>query len=456
MIQAGKYAEAIKLERQFASVPHGRQAPQAADRRRKMVEGLLSAMPAIERLEVEDELMTLGQKIAKPTSNGAPADLTMSWEEISPVSRPLGTAVPTSKPFVLGRSARGARFSDSAMASPPSHAHSPSLVPGKSHYPSTSPAMVQPIRHSTHTLSNSQQALPLLQPLSQSPTAPLATSTNGLRFSQGNSARTTVPSLFAPTTSTNQKPRPFVQQPPPVNGTNGVSAGESSYFEAPMPIDGLGSEGDVDMHVEDFEDEPDERRADVGPAPAEFSHSVFLNANSGTEAARHKRAEPSVERLPPGAFHAEEDGFETMSARSHQPPSPSSYPPPAKSRKTQNSLARRGTEASLDRSIPGGFFADEEVELGRRHEEDEDEVPPLPAVSPVKRATRKARSSRASSVDVEEDGPTTKPRRSTRLSVASSSPEPASPPKISASKTRKTRAAASTTSTAKAATRRKR
>jgi hypothetical protein len=118
-------------------------------------------------------------------------------------------------------------------------------------------------------------------------------------------------------------------------------------------------------------------------------------------------------------------------AFAHSPPTPPTRLRSTKSRKTART------------SVPGGF---DDVASG-----EEDNVPPLPEVSPVKRSTRR-RASRASSVDAEEDSAPVKPRRSSRLSAASSSPDP-SPQKISAPKaTRKTRASAGSSATTGVAT----
>jgi hypothetical protein len=122
----------------------------------------------------------------------------------------------------------------------------------------------------------------------------------------------------------------------------------------------------------------------------------------------------------PGAFRVEREvaakSEQTLFA--HSPPTPPTRQRPTKSRRTART------------SVPGGF------DDGASGEEDN--VPPLPAVSPAKRTTRR-RASRTNSNDAEEDNVPAKPRRSSRLSAASSSSDH-SPQKTSAPKaTRKTR-----------------
>lgn len=131
-------------------------------------------------------------------------------------------------------------------------------------------------------------------------------------------------------------------------------------------------------------------------------------------------------------------------ARAPRSPSPeqqSSYAP-ALSTRTRRAVK----DADLGRSIPGSLMGtddddddnDENDDHRRRdherdeeEEEEEDVIAPLPAPTPARRTSRKSRASNGSQVEAPRVT-----RRSSRLSavssVGSSSPEPASPQKLSA------------------------
>ena len=114
LVQSGQYVEAMKLDQQFASTHLGRgtQAPLAAERRRKMIEDVIAALPSIERQEIEEKLRAVGQQkpraLAKSAQNKTAAvDLDMSWEEIPlPPSRALPTTSGAPR-FILGRPTYG-------------------------------------------------------------------------------------------------------------------------------------------------------------------------------------------------------------------------------------------------------------------------------------------------------------------------------------------------------------
>lgn len=89
LIQSGKYASAIKLDRQF-SVKSGDAHRKAAQERRQMMDEILAVMPVIERMLLEQELEKSGHGSQVPASSNAdsvtwtPPDLTMSWEYVRP------------------------------------------------------------------------------------------------------------------------------------------------------------------------------------------------------------------------------------------------------------------------------------------------------------------------------------------------------------------------------------
>ncbi|KAI0355998.1 hypothetical protein OH77DRAFT_1589487 [Trametes cingulata] len=93
LVQSGQHAAAIKLDRQFSSIPRGGDKGQkVAQERRQMLDELMAAMPASERylleLELEDFSQGRGMKMSDSVSlakpNGKSADLSMSWEHIAP------------------------------------------------------------------------------------------------------------------------------------------------------------------------------------------------------------------------------------------------------------------------------------------------------------------------------------------------------------------------------------
>ncbi|OJT08120.1 hypothetical protein TRAPUB_975 [Trametes pubescens] len=114
LVQSGQHAAAIKLDRQFSSVPRGGdKAQKIAQERRQMMDELMSAMPNAERYLLELELenfaqgrgMNLSESVssAKPKAKGKGVDLSMSWEHIAPPAVTNGAtsapAAPASLPI---------------------------------------------------------------------------------------------------------------------------------------------------------------------------------------------------------------------------------------------------------------------------------------------------------------------------------------------------------------------
>ncbi|ETW78006.1 hypothetical protein HETIRDRAFT_441477 [Heterobasidion irregulare TC 32-1] len=221
--------------------------------------------------------------------------------------------------------------------------------------------------------------------------------------------------------------------------------------------------GDVDLALDitgtGTGPDADDTDAEPSAVRGEFSQSVFA---AGPSAQHSRNQQPSFERLPPGAFHdSDHDDYadnEPVSVRQTRVRTPSP-PPPAKTRipvRVRKTPGKRTTrDPTLKRSLPGAFTAmgdDEDDRLGQRHGHDndndndgeDDEIAPLP-----KRPLRRSRATRpsTSSVDGEDDAEVRPVRRSSRLSVASSSPEPMSPQKLSTGTGGRTRKAASTTAT---------
>jgi hypothetical protein len=416
LIQSGQYLEAIKLDQQSAStrVGRGAQAQQAAERRRKMIEDVIVALPSIERQEIEEKLRAIGQRkpgaLAKTTQAKAPAptaDMSMSWEEIPPPPRvPFITS--GAPRFVLGR---------------PAYGHNPPKVVAA---PVREASSVPPVR-------------PLLAPVRTQGTE--STAPPGLNGA--SHARNYAPTLPLPSSRAGPKVGLFGSGPqtskPPLNSSGSGSHRPSPLFhpKSTQPeeshINDSSSQKDVVVSQLGAKTRPEgtDRRNSRAPLPEpvpviEFSEPVFLSSRPGprpSEPAPYARE--TTEPPLPGAFHAEREVARPKPAPiAHSPPSPPKQLRPAKSRRTTQT------------SVPGGFDEDASGE--------EDNVPPLPEVSPVKRTMRR-QVSRTSSNDGEDEN--AKPRRSSRLSAASSSSDP-SPQKPNPPKTkRKTRGSAGSSAT---------
>ena len=432
LVQSGQYADAIKLDQQFASIRVGRgtQATQAMERRRKMIEDVVAALPSIERQEIEEKLQAVEQR--KPGAltksvqvKPVATDLSMSWEEILPP--PRVAAITSGAPrFVLGR---------------PTYGHNqPKLVAG----PVTDAPPAQPVR-SLLAPARTQLTENVVPPGLNGTS--LVRGTNALTLPLPSSRAGLKVELFGPGPQTNK---------PLLNSSGSGGHGPSSLFPSRTrdPRHLVGNEAvlysqkttlDGEQRVKDLalqrdavsqlgaetrsdEDQHKDHAQAFEPVPVtEFSESVFLTA-SRPEPSPYPYARETTEPQLPGAFGAER-GMAQLEPNlfTHSPPTPPTRLRPAKSRRTTRT------------SVPGGFNEDASGE--------EDNLPPLPEVSSVKRATRR-RTLRASSADAtEEDNAPSKPRRSSRLSAASSSSEP-SPQKTSAPKAkRKTRGSAGSSAT---------
>ena len=426
LVQSGEYVEAMKLDRQFASTRRGVQGPQVAERRRKIIEDVVAALPFIERLEIEEKLQADDQHkpepLPKPPQIKAPGDLSMSWEAIpTPLHLPPTTS--GALRFVLGR---------------PTYEHNqPKVLTGPvKEVPPTQPVrLLLPSARTTgaesavppglNGASRAQNYVPTLPPPSS-----MAVTKGGL-FGPG--PRTNKPFLYS-AGSASHRPSPLFpprapQGPLPATNEQPILYSQKTTPSEEVDVQDSSAQRDIipPSSKERRTDGKDQHRnlpqaADLAPV-AEFPESVFLSSRHDPSPVTREPTEP----LLPGAFRAEREGTrpEPISF-AHSPPTPPTRLRPAKARRTART------------SVPGGF---DDTASG-----EEDNVPPLPDVSSVKRTTRR-RVSRASSADGEEDGAPVKPRRSSRLSAASSSPDP-SPQKTSAPKaTRKTRSSAGSSAT---------
>ncbi|KAI9438604.1 nuclear pore complex assembly-domain-containing protein [Lactarius indigo] len=428
LIQSGQYVEALKLDRQYASTQRGTQAPQVADRRRKMIEDVIAALPSIERLGIEERLRVISQRKPeappKPAQTKAPADLSMSWEEIPLPPRIVSTTSGAPR-FVLGRNTH----TQQKVAAGPAKeiTPAPAVLPlVSSAHTNTTTGVGNYVPPGLNGTAYAQNAAP----------SPLANSRVKL-FGSGQPAGKPFPNTSG---STSHRPSPlFPSSAPSRNAPHSINDQTILYNRQgalleESRIEDSPSQRSISPQFAPetrFDDEDRRRNPIQPPEPSsvtEFSESVFI----GSRAIHSPHTRETVEPALPGAFRVEREGPHLEpSSFAHSPPTPPTRPRPAKSRRTART------------SVPGGF---DDVASG-----EEDNVPPLPEVSPVKRSTRR-RASRASSVDGEEDNAPVKPRRSSRLSAASSSPDP-SPQKTSAPKaTRKTRASAGGSGTTGVAT----
>ena len=411
LIQCGQYVEALKLDRQYASIQRGTQAPQVADRRRKMIEDVIAALPSIERLEIEERFRAIPQHkpeaLSKSAQTKAPADLSMSWEEIPLPSRITSTTSGAPK-FVLGRNIHG-HIQQKAAAGPAKE-----ILPV--------PAVL-PLIPSARTTGAGNYVPPGLNGASYAQNA--APGARVGLFGSGPAASTLFPNTSGPTS---YKPSPLFPSSAPRNARPSIddkTIRKGTLPDEPRIDDSSAQRVTVPQYVPEIRSDDEDRRHNLArptesSSIAGFSESVF----TGSRAAHSPNTRETLEPALPGAFRVEREGPHLESSSfAHSPPTPPTRLRPTKSRKTART------------SVPGGF---DDVASG-----EEDNVPPLPDVSSVKRTTRR-RVSRASSVDAEEDGAQqVKPRRSSRLSAASSSSDPSSPQKVSAPKaTRKTRAPA--------------
>ncbi|OSC97773.1 hypothetical protein PYCCODRAFT_1398167 [Trametes coccinea BRFM310] len=105
LVQSGQHAAAIKLDRQFSSMPRGGDRGQKiAQERRQMMDELMAAMPSAERYLLELELENFAQgrgmdlshsvSAAKPNGTAADISMSMSWEHLAP-PKANGAAAPT-------------------------------------------------------------------------------------------------------------------------------------------------------------------------------------------------------------------------------------------------------------------------------------------------------------------------------------------------------------------------
>ncbi|PPQ74068.1 hypothetical protein CVT26_006949 [Gymnopilus dilepis] len=483
LIQAGRYSEAIKLDRQFTSITPPKHLELTKERSR-MVNEIYTSLPAVQRSLLELELdPTVPQKppltpkpsgpearrpVAPPAPEPQDTSLSQSWEE---VRVPEGLAnKSTATPL------RDVRVPVSSMPA----FGTPSLHASTSTQPVAAPPPLLPVNFGN--LVNGSAATPRKSfPLTSS----VLSGSKPRSSLSGAAQRMSFPNIIAspasgmklpPTTngqghvfvSASQQPNAFYQPPQSTSKTNGVKrAFEDDSNRSPERPESSPppreADGDVDMDTEPADSSFEKprksaRKSNVTEEADDeednaLQYSVFGGKKERAPATRISKPTSSKRKsaqAPPGALMDSDDDDAAMdeeedtskrkrpsrttrSTRSHQQPQPTTTT--TASSKPPSKRARQIKEKDFSRSIPGSLMHDEDD----GEDEEDDHVAPLRAPSPAaaptsKRPVRKSRSS--VSVEVSDDfesGVQTR-RRSSRLGVTTShgsggSPEPAPAPK---------------------------
>ncbi|TDL22795.1 hypothetical protein BD410DRAFT_769761 [Rickenella mellea] len=466
MIQSCKYTEAVKFDRRFPTRSSTSKGTWSAQRRR-MVAEILAALPASERVMLEQEverqepiqskLPSLGSAGSWSSISGG-SDLGMSWEHVGPKAkdsnvriapRPSNGVASPATPSIFDRSkTRPGRQSIAQVVSSSSSnlAMSQSIfTPGAS----TSSANRQPpplSAQSTLLSQSTSQPLSFSSQLSFSPSAfTLSSSTNNLHTSQ-------LPQLAASssTATVNGTPKSnafmtrnaFYEPPtverPAVNGFHIAPEETEVQTDRRSPeLQPAQKEEERPVNGDDsaVERQPSMQKSmemDGGPGESDredLGYSLFGTAEPTQPKPKRTSKKPSgrtrgrsQQQMPPGAFVPDSD--EEQPTAPVAKAAPVRPPPPAQTHDAGKKRNTRKRAASPDQSpklsIPGALFSEEE------DDEDDDDIGPLPP-KPMRGSRKGGRSSktssRASSVheDDVETGRTV--RRSSRLSTASSPTE---------------------------------
>ncbi|EDR03720.1 uncharacterized protein LACBIDRAFT_295169 [Laccaria bicolor S238N-H82] len=409
LIQAGRHAEAIKLDRQFSSSPATSQNLKATQDRKKMVQDLYAALTSAERAQLDAEL----NSAANPTPAAAPprpvngsanvaADVTMSqsWEDVRPsdaLNQSTSSIQNIRAPDLNGSiskqsgaprfggpiSMNNARLPQPVTAAPllpitsttitnPASGSSSIPTPRKSlGFPATTPLTSSLLGPSSSSSKQPRQSLNSLSgvgsrmlgtfggtssPASGLKFPPLGSSTNGKGIPQ--------PINFTPSGS---RQNAFYQPPQPAK-TNGVKRpfdGLSVSPERPNPLVSMDqqSENEVMDLDESSEKEPHTNgtanghttRPDDENMVLEFS--VFGNTRGTKTSAPEKLAasqshknELSLsasqrKRLPPGAFLDDDDTHEDEDDEPPQQEQEEQRQQPSNQKRKSARTSKRTTDA---------------------------------------------------------------------------------------------------------------
>ncbi|KAG6868531.1 hypothetical protein C0993_001419 [Termitomyces sp. T159_Od127] len=431
LIQSGKYAEAIKIDHEFAASTLN-ESKSEAEPRRKMIRELYEALPIPERtlLDAEIEGLTHGKHVPngvskpqlKPSSNLPIKDsMSESWEEIP---RP-----PPSGQLNGKTSMRGALAPVSASNS----------LYGLSSSMNGAPPIL-PISSGIQPANRPRQSFTLSSSLSSSVSRQPQFQTIPVSGSSGSGSKI-LPSVSQPLASSNsfspasRRANAFYK---PSHVAQGVKRSFQSSLGHDMDMDhdeGMNPVVQKDTHENEDLSVQNERaqqqdRDEADWEQHELEFSVFSNAQKPImrEITPPSPQAPSViqngRSVLPGTFSSDQEDEPEAEARLPTPP------PVARtrtsSRRTQSRRTMQTAQAPehkrprrsehpgsrLKQSVPGALVSSDEEE--EEQEEEEDQIAPLP--SPPRRGTaRKARDTTpASDVGDEEAGQ--RRRRSSRLS----------------------------------------
>ncbi|KAI0370517.1 hypothetical protein BV20DRAFT_966404 [Pilatotrama ljubarskyi] len=389
LVQSGQHAAAIKLDRQFSSVPRGGDKGQKiAQERRQMLDELMAAMPGSERYLLELELedfsqgrgMSLSDSLGVAKQKGKAADLGMSWEHISPPAVNGTSKAPLAPPTLpIPQRSNAPRFGGAPPPISATNAPFTSISRSVPTAPSTTSGLQMPqppggpllfggvsTQNAGHTSVSSSNLFGKPNPFT-------TTGPSTSLFSRG-------PSLFETAGSANSAPNAFYQPPASAGQKRSMfgSLNASTNSRPTAPLSAFASlssqsgtqpkaaqgAGDTSIH---------------GPHDADISMlSELSEAESGADASM-SRAEPA------GENHEEEDspaGF--ASSVFGNVPSAETRPIATS---TGSRIARTETEAKMP---PGAFLPDDA-------QDDEDEQPEESVSASRARGDRQTRGSASAS-----------------------------------------------------------
>ncbi|CAA7267199.1 unnamed protein product [Cyclocybe aegerita] len=483
LIQGSRYAEAIKLDRQFTSTTNPRNIKDTRDRS-KMVQDVYAALPSVERALVDLDLNPtsarsrqepLAPKPVSPetrrTSGQGIQDtsLSQSWEEVRVPEALVNKSTPLKDVRVP---ASTPRFTDPLQTSTATPVPAPILpinFNGIASGSKSTPRKSVPLSASVLSSARPRPSLSGVGAhMSFGTPSAIASPASGLKLPPQNGTPTQGHGHTFVSASRQQN---AFYQPPPVK-TNGVKRAfeDDSTNRSPERVDTMHTvDADMETEKEDnsFE-KPSSRRgrkSNVTERGGDDDDNNILQYS--VFGAKEKRASPQFaskasskkagKKAPPGTFGSEDEDNAEEDREQHEaePQRTSARSRTSTSRSTRGSRAhtvtkppakkaRQVKEKNLGRSIPGALMDDDDEEdHDPVQDEEEDRVAPLRAPSPppvTRRPARKARSS-ASVISDEGEGRQTR-RRSSRLttggssaSVVGGSPEPPA-------KTRKTKTTA--------------
>ncbi|PPR04583.1 hypothetical protein CVT24_012011 [Panaeolus cyanescens] len=446
LIQAGRYFDAVKLDRKFTNATP-RKHLEITRSRSKMVQEVYQALPSIERSILDLELdPTIPQKapltpkpvVQTPRARQTEAldqSISQSWEEIRVPDALLNKQTPLKE---VGSGAATARFGPASLqasTSTPAKVPLPAFTPlasGSSSVPRKNPIFGS----SVTSAAKPRSSLGSSNVLNFNSSA-IASPASGMKLPPPNlSSSHAAPHKFVPAS---QQKNAFYQPPPPK--TNGVKRSfPEELNHSPEPHEPLDLDMETDNEGKVEKDLPNGKQngaahdhdADEGNA---LQYSVFSNQKQAPIAAQPPPAKISskMKSPPPGSLMSDDDAMDEDQEEEPKPTSRSSrttrksVATSSKSQPVQKPPAKKARQSKkpVSRSIPGGLMDEDDIG-GDEDGEEEDQVAPLRVPSPPpattsapRRGVRKSRS--AASVDTtdEMEGIQTR-RRSSRLTTTGS------------------------------------